>query len=228
MRINAIRPLHDRSGWRGVRHEGPRPGRERKKPRGQSPAAAWLIRGAAILPWPWSPTWRWTWIRAGSGPRKFTVAADRGQVIDPLGLRRTSESNVAMAASRGLHEQMRFSRDNVTSIDWVTYPILEMRDAPEEIDVLLLNRNDLPPSGAGEPATRTVLPAIANAIRRLRHPRATRAFRSGANQDRDCGARACARCRCYITHAAILSGRLQRPPHRRHKRALMRAGTAKI
>jgi CO/xanthine dehydrogenase Mo-binding subunit len=69
-----------------------------------------------------------------------------------------------MAASRGLHEEVRFSRDNVTSVDWVTYPILEMRDAPEEIDVLLLNHNELPPYGAGEPATRTVVPAIANAI----------------------------------------------------------------
>lgn len=97
-------------------------------------------------------------------PRKFTVAADQGQVINPLGLRRTIEGNVVMAASRGLHEQVRFSRDNVTSVDWVTYPILEMRDAPEEIDVLLLNHHELPPYGAGEPATRTVVPAIANAI----------------------------------------------------------------
>jgi CO/xanthine dehydrogenase Mo-binding subunit len=69
-----------------------------------------------------------------------------------------------MAASRGLHEQVQFSRDTVTSTGWVTYPILEMRDAPEEIDVLLLDHIDLPPYGAGEPATRTVVPAIANAI----------------------------------------------------------------
>lgn len=97
-------------------------------------------------------------------PRKFTVAADQGQVINPLGLRRTIEGNVVMAASRGLHEEVRFSRDNVTSVDWATYPILEMRDAPEEIDLLLLNHQELPPYGAGEPATRTVVPAIANAI----------------------------------------------------------------
>jgi nicotinate dehydrogenase subunit B len=63
-----------------------------------------------------------------------------------------------------LHEQVRFSRDNVASVDWVTYPIPETRDAPEEIDVVLLNHAELPPSRAGEPATRTVVPAIANAI----------------------------------------------------------------
>jgi nicotinate dehydrogenase subunit B len=49
-------------------------------------------------------------------------------------------------------------------VDWKTYPILEMRDAPEAIDVVLLNRPDLPETGAGEPSTGVVAPAIANAI----------------------------------------------------------------
>ncbi|MDH3420043.1 MAG: molybdopterin-dependent oxidoreductase [Gammaproteobacteria bacterium] len=97
-------------------------------------------------------------------PRRFVVAADQGIVVNPLWLRRTLEGNVIHGMSRTLHEEVRFSRERVTSIDWLSYPILEMADAPEEIDIVLVNRPELPPYGAGEPSTRTITPAIANAI----------------------------------------------------------------
>lgn len=97
-------------------------------------------------------------------PRRFVVAADQGIVVNPLWLRRTLEGNVIHGMSRTLHEEVRFSTESVTSVDWVSYPILEMADAPESIDIVLVNRPELPPYGAGEPSTRTVTPAIANAI----------------------------------------------------------------
>ena len=37
-------------------------------------------------------------------------------------------------------------------------------DAPEEIDIVLIDHDDLPPYGAGEPSTRPVTAAIGNAI----------------------------------------------------------------
>jgi CO/xanthine dehydrogenase Mo-binding subunit len=97
-------------------------------------------------------------------PRRFVVAADQGLVVNPLWLRRTIEGNVIHAASRSLFEEVKFSADTVTSVDWLSYPILEMADAPDEIDIVLIDRPELPPYGAGEPSTRTVPPAIANAI----------------------------------------------------------------
>ncbi|HEX9877782.1 MAG TPA: molybdopterin cofactor-binding domain-containing protein [Gammaproteobacteria bacterium] len=97
-------------------------------------------------------------------PRKFVVAADQGVIVNPLWLRRTLEGNVIHGTSRTLFEEVRFSRETVTSTDWASYPILEMRDAPEEIDIVLVNGPELPPYGAGEPSTRTITPAIANAI----------------------------------------------------------------
>jgi nicotinate dehydrogenase subunit B len=97
-------------------------------------------------------------------PRKFTVAADQGKIVNPLWLRRTLEGNIVMATSRTLWEEVAFDNNNVTSVDWVTYPILEMEDAPEEIDIVLIDHDDLPPYGAGEPSTRPVTAAIANAI----------------------------------------------------------------
>jgi nicotinate dehydrogenase subunit B len=96
--------------------------------------------------------------------RRFTVAHDCGLVVNPLGLVRTVEGTVLMATSRALFEEVTFDDKNVTSVDWESYPILEMKDAPEAIDVIVLNRPEAPPTGAGEPATGVVAPAIANAI----------------------------------------------------------------
>jgi CO/xanthine dehydrogenase Mo-binding subunit len=52
----------------------------------------------------------------------------------------------------------------VTSVDWKGYPILDMTEAPETIDIVLIDRPDLPPTGAGEGATRPTAAALANAI----------------------------------------------------------------
>jgi CO/xanthine dehydrogenase Mo-binding subunit len=57
-----------------------------------------------------------------------------------------------------------FDRDQVLSVDWASYPILEIGDAPERIDIVLINRPENAATGAGEPSTRTVPAAIANAI----------------------------------------------------------------
>jgi CO/xanthine dehydrogenase Mo-binding subunit len=96
--------------------------------------------------------------------KKFTVAHDCGQIINPDGLKLTIEGNVVQALSRTLFEEVRFTENNVASVDWVTYPILELADAPEAIDIVLINRPEMAPQGAGEPSTRTVPAAIANAI----------------------------------------------------------------
>ena len=68
------------------------------------------------------------------------------------------------ATSRTLFEEVQFDENTVKSVDWASYPILEIADAPEAIDIVLVNRPELPPSGGGEPSTRTVPAAIANAI----------------------------------------------------------------
>jgi CO/xanthine dehydrogenase Mo-binding subunit len=96
--------------------------------------------------------------------RKFTVAHDCGQIINPGGLKLTIEGNVVHALSRTLFEEVRFDREQVTSIDWATYPILELADAPEAVDIVLIDRPDMAPQGAGEPSHRTVPAAVANAV----------------------------------------------------------------
>lgn len=96
--------------------------------------------------------------------RRFTVAHDCGQIINPDGLTHTIEGNIIQGISRTLWEEVHFDNSNVTSVDWLTYPILDITETPEAIDVVLINRPELPPTGAGEPSIRPVAAAIANAI----------------------------------------------------------------
>jgi len=96
--------------------------------------------------------------------RKFWVAHDCGQIINPGSLRNVIEGNIVQAISRTLLEEVRFNENRVLSVDWATYPILELADAPEAVEIVLIDRPEIAPSGAGEPSTRTVPAAIANAI----------------------------------------------------------------
>jgi len=95
--------------------------------------------------------------------RRVTVAHDCGLIINPDGVRNQIEGNIIQATSRALKEEVRFDTTHVTSRDWESYPILKFSEVPE-IDVVLLDRRDQPPVGAGEPASIVAAPAIANAI----------------------------------------------------------------
>lgn len=95
---------------------------------------------------------------------RVTVAHDCGLIINPRSLEQTIEGNVVQGLSRTLFEEVRFDREAVRSTDWASYPILEMADAPEAIDIVLLDPTNAAPSGAGEPTLRCVPAAVANAF----------------------------------------------------------------
>jgi CO/xanthine dehydrogenase Mo-binding subunit len=96
---------------------------------------------------------------------RFTCAHDCGFVVNPLNLRGTVEANLIQGMSRAMHEAVRFDATRVLSVDWLTYPIVDMTEVPDAIDIVILNnRSDARSRGAGEPATRPVAAAIANAL----------------------------------------------------------------
>jgi CO/xanthine dehydrogenase Mo-binding subunit len=64
--------------------------------------------------------------------RKFTVAHDCGLIINPDGLRRCIEGNIVQGTSRTLSEEVAFDRAKVTSVDWLSYPILDITEAPRQ------------------------------------------------------------------------------------------------
>ena len=92
------------------------------------------------------------------------MAHDCGQIINPDGLTKCIEGNIVQGTSRTLWEEVKFDHKTVTSVDWVTYPILDIGGTPEAIDVVLIDHPEIAPTGAGEPSTRPVAAAIANAI----------------------------------------------------------------
>jgi CO/xanthine dehydrogenase Mo-binding subunit len=102
--------------------------------------------------------------------KRVVCAHDCGLVVNPLSLQRTIECNLLYGMSRALHEEVQFDTEKVTSVDWMSHPTLRHADAPEKIDVVLVNgdpnpnRPDLPPYGAGEAACRPMIAAVANAI----------------------------------------------------------------
>jgi len=102
--------------------------------------------------------------------KRMVCAHDCGLVINPDGLRNTIEGNLLHGLSRTLHEEVQFDGEKVTSVDWLTHPTIRHMDAPERIDVVLVNgdpnpdRPDMPHYGAGEASLKPSMAAVANAI----------------------------------------------------------------
>jgi CO/xanthine dehydrogenase Mo-binding subunit len=95
---------------------------------------------------------------------RFVCAHDCGLIVNPDGLRATVAANLIQSLSRSLKEETTFDRSRVTSVDWNTYRVARASDVPDTVDIVLINRPDLPPGGAGEPSSRATTAAIANAI----------------------------------------------------------------
>ncbi len=96
--------------------------------------------------------------------KRFVCAHDCGLVVNPDGLRGVISANLIQSLSRTLKEEVTFDRSNVTSVDWITYPVAMSSDVPEKIDIVLLNHPEIAASGAGEPSSRPTAAAIANAV----------------------------------------------------------------
>src|SRR5262249_25472042 len=84
-------------------------------------------------------------------------------IVNPDGATNQIEGNVIQGVSRTLLEEVKFDASGIKSLDWNSYPILHFPDIPE-IDVVLINRPEMPPRGGGEPSIVPVPAAIANAV----------------------------------------------------------------
>jgi nicotinate dehydrogenase subunit B len=95
--------------------------------------------------------------------KRLVCAHDCGLIVNPDALRGTVQANLVQSLSRALKEEVTFDRTHVTSTDWNSYPVARWSDVPA-VEVVLLNRPEIAPSGAGEPSSRPTAAAIANAI----------------------------------------------------------------
>jgi CO/xanthine dehydrogenase Mo-binding subunit len=91
------------------------------------------------------------------------AAIDVGQVINPDGVKNQIEGGIVQATSWTLKEQVKFSAGRIESTDWNGYPILRFSEVPE-IEIVLIDRPELPFVGAGEAVQGPMAAAIGNAL----------------------------------------------------------------
>jgi len=98
---------------------------------------------------------------------KYTGVVEPGVAVNPRQLQRNFEGGTVMGISEALHEQTTFDRGSITSVDWVTYPIMRMAELPDidKIKIVVLDRRDLNVAGMGGEAPNGLPPgAIAAAF----------------------------------------------------------------
>ena len=94
---------------------------------------------------------------------KAVSVTDAGQVINSNGLKNQIEGGIIQAASWTLKEQVNFTREQITSLDWSGYPILKFSEVPE-METHLLDRPNEPSLGGGEASQGPAGAALANAV----------------------------------------------------------------
>ena len=96
--------------------------------------------------------------------RRATQAYECGKILNPTGLRAQVEGAIVQGLGPALREAIEFAGGKITNATFGRYLVPRFADVPE-LDILLLDRPDLPSAGAGETPLIAVAPAIANAVR---------------------------------------------------------------
>jgi CO/xanthine dehydrogenase Mo-binding subunit len=118
--------------------------------------------------------------------KHLTVAHNTGFTVSPDLVANQVSGGSIMGLSRALLEQLTFNTERITSLDWVTYPILRFADSPHVTVVLVTPTGSLPinpgantsniqgnvasinagwaTTGAGEPGSVPPAGAVANAF----------------------------------------------------------------
>jgi nicotinate dehydrogenase subunit B len=93
---------------------------------------------------------------------RIFVSHDCGLMVNPDGVLNQVQGCVIQTASRTLYEEMGFDGQNVTTLDWASYPIMRFSQVPELVIDLVASKDA--PMGVGEAATAPVPSAIVNAV----------------------------------------------------------------
>src|SRR5206468_8168261 len=95
---------------------------------------------------------------------RLVVAQDCGPISNPDGMRNQIEGGALQGLSRALGEEVTWDDSKITSIDWRTYHSLPLGFDVPEVESVLINRNGVEASGAGEAAITIVAAAVGNAV----------------------------------------------------------------
>jgi nicotinate dehydrogenase subunit B len=94
---------------------------------------------------------------------RATSAFECGAVINPDQLKNQVEGALVMGLGGALFEAIDYEDGKISNPRFSRYRVPRFRDVPQ-IDVVLIDRKDLPAAGAGETPIVAIAPAIGNAI----------------------------------------------------------------
>jgi isoquinoline 1-oxidoreductase len=97
-------------------------------------------------------------------PLRAAVSQDMGLCVNPQGSIVQAEGCVTMGMGYALTEDIEFKGGDVISSNFDNYQLPLFSWTPRVIDTVILDRQDQPPQGGGEPAIICMGGALANAI----------------------------------------------------------------
>jgi isoquinoline 1-oxidoreductase len=92
-----------------------------------------------------------------------TQAFECGAIQNPANLKTQVEGGIVMGLGGALTEEIIFRGGKIMNASFSEYVVPRMADVPE-MDIVLVDRKELPSVGAGETPIIAVAPAIANAV----------------------------------------------------------------
>ena len=95
--------------------------------------------------------------------RRVVAAWESGAVVNPDGLRNQQMGGAVMALGGALFEAILFGNGRLQNATFTEYRVPRFKDAPQ-VEVVLIDRKDLPSAGAGEIRLIALAPAVGNAI----------------------------------------------------------------
>jgi isoquinoline 1-oxidoreductase len=105
--------------------------------------------------------------KASSNPTvrimRVVEAFECGAVVNPLQLKNQIEGSISQAVGGALFEAIRFENGKILNGRFADYRVPRFSDNPT-IEVVLVDRKDLPSAGAGETPIVGLAPAVGNAI----------------------------------------------------------------
>jgi nicotinate dehydrogenase subunit B len=94
---------------------------------------------------------------------RVVVAFECGAIVNPENLKNQIAGGNIMGLGGALFEKIKFANGRILNPRFSEYRVPRFSDVPP-IEVVLLNRKDIPPAGAGETPLVGLAPAIGNAI----------------------------------------------------------------
>jgi isoquinoline 1-oxidoreductase len=97
---------------------------------------------------------------------RVVVSFECGAIVNPDGLRNQVEGSIVQGLGGALFEAVKFAGGRILNGTMASYRVPRFKDVPP-IEVVLLDRRDLPSAGAGETPIVCIAPAIGSAVRRF-------------------------------------------------------------